>query len=337
MTQIKDPLANKALAQKEHRATKHWGAQRWNNTRFNWRAWGEQHRDSLSASFRRLTAQPIASIFTVAVLGLALSLPLLLAIALKNLEGLNAGISHSGDITVFFKPTTAVDKIHQWEKTVRADSAAGEVHIQNPDAGLNELKSLPGFGHALDALGQNPLPFVARIKPLDASGDAVKKFVARIQTDSLIDFVQYDQTWVDRLQKILDAAKRLVLIITLLFALGAVLIVGNTIRMDVQSRTEEINVMQSLGANNAFVRRPHLYAGAWYGCLGACLALIISAMAIHSLRAPIQQVATIYNSDLRLHGLTLALAAATLGIGIVLGWLGAWWTSTQKIAAVRLQ
>ncbi len=147
-----------------------------------------------------------------------------------------------------------------------------------------------------------------------------------------MDFVQYDLVWRERLDLALELAKRVVWLLGLLLALGALLVVGNTIRLDVAGRAEEIAIVQLLGGTDGFVRRPFLYAGVWYGALAACAAIAGVMVATWLLRGPVGALAMSYGSDFALAGLSWPLALGTLGAGIVLGWLGAFVASGRELA-----
>ena len=141
-----------------------------------------------------------------------------------------------------------------------------------------------------------------------------------------------DAAWRQRLEAILGAATRTAQVLAALLALAVLLVIGNTVRLDILGRAEEIDVMQLLGASAGFVRRPFLYAGLWYGAFSAALALLVVALVQWALAAPLQQLAVSYDHRFSGRGLGVAPALGTLAVGALLGWLGAWIATWRHMA-----
>jgi cell division transport system permease protein len=207
------------------------------------------------------------------------------------------------------------------------------VEVRDPAAGLDELRRLEGFGEALELIGDNPLPSVLVVAPLDGA-DAARIGVLATSVAAVdgVDFVQYDLVWRQRLDAALALATRIVWVAGILLALGALLVVGNTIRLDVAARAEEIAVVQLLGGTDGFVRRPFLYAGAWYGLLAAVVAVAGAWLAFAALAAPVARLADSYGASHALLGPGFGTSAAVLAGGIVLGWIGAWAAVGRQLA-----
>jgi cell division transport system permease protein len=297
------------------------------------RAWIDQHLYSLVSSLGRLWQRRGATLLTILVMALTLALPLLLEVAVRNLTRFSGALHDTREISAFLD-VDADDRTQQETQTrIAALDGVGEVLARTPADGIEELRQLAGFAKALDVLDENPLPTVLRVSPassLDAV--AIKALAARIEAIDGVDFVQYDLVWRERLDLTLALATRVIWLIGALLALGALLVVGNTIRLDVAGRAEEIAIVQLLGGTNGFVRRPFLYAGVWYGALAAGLAVLGAMFAVWMLRGPVRALALSYGSDFALASLTWPLALGTLGAGIVLGWLGAFVASGRELA-----
>ena len=289
------------------------------------RAWSEQHLYSALSSLGRLWARRGATALTVLVMGLALALPLLLALLLDNLRGLGGAVTDSREVSAFLAAGAAPAAVAEAAATVRALPDIDAVEVRDPASGLEELRGIGGFGPALDALGENPLPHVLVISPSAGADPArIEALAAAVGAVPGVDFVQYDLAWRQRLDAALALGARVAWVAGALLALGALLVVGNTIRLDVAARADEIAIVQLLGGTDGFVRRPFLYAGAWYGLLAALVALAGTWATVLALGGAVERLAAAYGSTQALAG---PGAVAHLGVvagGIVLGWLGAW-------------
>lgn len=297
------------------------------------RVWFDQHLYSLISSLGRLWLRRNATLLTMLVMALALALPLLLDVAVRNVARFGGALHDSREISAFLQVDADAATRQSTQSQVAALAGVAEVLARTPEEGLDELRQLAGFDEALDVLDENPLPTVLRVSPaaqLDAQ--AIKALAEQVDAIEGVDFVQYDLVWRERLDLSLMLAARVVWVLGVLLALGALLVVGNTIRLDVASRAEEIAIVQLLGGTDGFVRRPFLYAGVWYGTLAACVAIAGVWLAVGLLRGPVAALAASYGSAFTLAGLSYPLALGTLGTGIVLGWLGAFVASGRELA-----
>jgi len=279
-----------------------------------------------------------ATLLTVAVIALALLLPLLLQVLLRNLEGFGDGLRDAREMSVFLLPRLQPSELDDARFTAETFPEIAAVRLRTPADALDELRALEGFAGAAALLVENPLPHVMLVTPRAQLADAgVRALAQRLEKMPHVDFVQYDLAWRDRLNQLLALARRLALIAAVLFALAALLVVGNTIRLDVAARSGEIAVVQLLGGTDGFVRRPFLYAGVWYGAAAALLALVAATAIVALIREPALALAANYARDFALRGVSLPLAAATLAAGAMLGWLGAWAACSSWLARGRPQ
>ena len=286
--------------------------------------WREHHGWSAAASLRRLAARPLGTLLTVAVMGLALALPLAFYLLLGNVQSLGDTLGRSPAVSVFLKAgqSGAAAQLLAGELRERPDVAT--VTIKTPQQGMDELATMQGFSGALQALDDNPLPFVLQVQPasgLDAP--AVGRLIAGLRDHAAVDLVQDAGQWRQRLDALLAVGHRLVLVLALILALAALLVVGNTVRVDIASRSEEIGVLLLVGASRAFVRRPYLYAGIWYGLFGGALAAALAVLIELALAAPVARLNRAYEGTLRLDALPLWLLLAVPLATAVLGWIGA--------------
>lgn len=301
-------------------------------------AWREQHRHSRRSSLLRLRGRPMALLMTVMTLGVALALPLLFWVIVDNAGDLAGSVRDSREMTVFLKTDVDEREASSYADQLRANPAIERIDLRSPAEGLEELRRLSGFGSALDALGGNPLPNVLLVTPRAiASGNAEQArdatLVAQLRGDVRVDQVQYDAEWRRRLGAVLSLGEAALAVLAVVLALAALLIVGNTIRVDVQARVDEINVMQLLGASNGFIRRPFLYAGGWYG-LFAGIAAVAIVWAVQLALAPASsQLLASYQHRFDVHGLHPLAALGVVFTSALLGWFGAWIATARHISS----
>lgn len=282
-------------------------------------AWFDHHVYSVVASLGRIARRPWATLLTVGVMAVALALPLGLWLVLGNLDRFSGSVRQSREISVFLKPTVDATRAGALAGELRGRGDIAKVTLKTPDQGLAELRVRGGLGEAIDALGENPLPSVLVVVP---RGDETLA-AASLQTLPEADLVQHDALWRQRLDGWLRFGNRIAWVLAALLGLGALLVVGNTVRLDIQSRREEIGVLQLLGASDGFIRRPFLYLGAWYGLAAGAFAIALLTLAALALRAPIAELAASYGSGFVLRGFDPLAALAVVGGATLLGWLGA--------------
>jgi len=295
--------------------------------------WIDHHLHSIAFSLGRAIRRPWSTLLTIAVMALALALPLGLSIALDNVELLAGSVQQSREINLFLKLDVAADAAQALAGELRARPDVAKVTLRTPEQGLAELRESAKLDEAADALGDNPLPTLLIVTPTDTADDA--HLAGALQALPQTDQVQHDALWRKRLNGWLHFGERLIQLLSSLLGIGAVLVVGNTVRLDIQSRREEIGVLQLLGASDGFIRRPFLYLGAWYGLGAGAVALALIAASGLALRAPLAILADSYSSSFTLHGLDLLHSALVLVGTLVLGWLGAWLVTGHFLRQTR--
>jgi cell division transport system permease protein len=301
--------------------------------KFSLRAWREQHLYSFFSSLGRLAARPWATALTLSVLSLALALPLLFWLVLDNARGLSGQVEDARAISVFLKADVAGEAAGKFADQVRRRGDVAAVTLKTPEQGLEEFRSRAGFADALNVLHYNPLPALLIVSPrAEVSVAGAADLAAQLRSDPVVDLVQYDAQWRQRLSAILHLAERGAEVLAGLLALAALLVIGNTVRLDIQGRAEEIAVMQLLGAEEGFVRRPFLYTGLWYGMLAGVMSLMLIAIVELFLAAPVAALMTSYDHRFDVHALPPATLVAALAASVVLGWLGAWFAVSRHIA-----
>ncbi|MFS8064510.1 MAG: permease-like cell division protein FtsX [Luteimonas sp.] len=280
--------------------------------------WLDHHLYSFVASLGRVARRPWATALTVGVMAVALALPLGLWLVLGNVERFAGNVQQARAISVFLKPAIDVAHAQSLAETLRGRGDIDRVQLRTPQQGLEELRA-GGLGEAIVAVGDNPLPSLLVITP---KGDEAL-LASSLQQLPEADLVQHDAIWRQRLDGWLRFGGLVALVLAALLGLGALLVVGNTVRLDIQSRREEIGVQQLLGATDGFIRRPFLYLGAWYGLAAGALAIGLLTLAAIALRAPLAELASSYGSRFMLAGFDLPTASGVILGAVALGWFGA--------------
>jgi cell division transport system permease protein len=282
------------------------------------------HARACAGSLGELARAPFATLLTIAVIGITLALPSGLYLLIANLQQVSRGWEASGQISLFLKREVTEAAAQSLAERIRRTPGVARVeHISRAQA-LAEFRRLSGLGAALDALKENPLPAVLVVHP--ASGHAgperLEHLAHELGKRGEVELVQLDLDWVRRLHAMLNLAERAVLLLAVLLGLAVLLITGNTIRLAVLSRRDEIEVVKIVGGTNAFVRRPFLYAGVLQGITGAGAAWVLVTLGLLWLSGPVQELAGLYGSGFRPRGLEAGATAGLLAAGGVLGWLG---------------
>ncbi len=299
--------------------------------------WLERHLQTLVGSLGRLWQKPFATLLTILVIGIALALPACLHVLVQNVRAASGGWSGALDVSVYMKQSASLADAKSIADRVGKRRDVAEVKLVTADEALKEFKTNSGFGEALDALKDNPLPHALIVRPAGEFRDPghVATLSRELQGLPGVDIVQLDTEWVSRFNAILDVVRRVVLLAAGLFALGILVIVGNTIRLDIENRRDEIEVTKLVGGSDAFVRRPFLYSGVWYGLGGSLIAWLIVSVVITVLGDPVQRIAGLYGSTFELNGLGLEGTGVLLLGGVVLGWLGSFIAATRELRGIE--
>lgn len=307
------------------------------SARLRLRPFIDNHLFTVVSSLGRLWRHPLNSIMTIGVIAIALALPAGLYNGLNNLRGLGSGWEELGDVALFLKPETnqQIAQRLQQELSDRRDIEA--VVIITPKQALADFAAVSGFSDTLAALPSNPLPFVLVLRPAGGSRDPgqladLTRDLAKLPE---VELAQLDQEWLERFNQLIDIGQRAIRVIGALLAITVLLVVGNTIRLDIQNRREEIEVTRLLGATNGFVRRPFLYGGIWLGALGGLLAVLLVAAGTAALAGPVAALTASYDSQFSISGLGLQEGVQLILFGAGAGWLGSWLAVGRELAAIQ--
>src|SRR6201992_3619949 len=298
---------------------------------------GARHAQALFGSLGRLARNPFSTGLTILVIALALALPTALRLLVVNAQIATGSFTSAVDLSIYLKPDVALVKAQQLERSARERPDVARVELIPADKAMEEFRTYSGFGAALDALKDNPLPHVLHVQPRTEaqSSGAVDSLRRYFTAWPEVDLVQVDTEWVMRFNAILDVLRRLLLITAVLLGAGVLAVIGNTIRLEILNRRAEIEVTKLVGGSNSFVRRPFLYTGILYGFAGAVLAWAIVQIAVFVLAQPIATLAVSYGSHFSLQGPPLRDVGVLLGTGVVLGWIGAWISAARHLRRIE--
>ncbi|MEH6617907.1 MAG: permease-like cell division protein FtsX, partial [Porticoccus sp.] len=302
------------------------------------RSYFQNHSQLLFRTFHRLAAEPVQTLMTSLVVAIALGLPAALYVGIVNMQQLGSRVETTAQLTVFLNKEATEVAVEQLRESLLSESDITAVDYISREQALVEFQALSGFGDVLEMLDENPLPPVLIVQPVDRfQGDllASEDLVTRLKVLALVDDVRLDMKWMQRLQGMLEVGERLAFSLGVALALGILLIIGNTIRLAIESRRDEIVVVKLVGGTNAYVRRPFLYTGIWYGALGGLLAWFLVAVGLQWIDGPVERLAELYQSVFELQGMGFSGLLALVIIGAVLGLIGAWLAVARHLAGIE--
>ncbi|MBK8637229.1 MAG: ABC transporter permease [Chromatiaceae bacterium] len=299
--------------------------------------WFAHHLQGAVSSLSRLRGTPLPTLMTVLVIGIALALPGALFVLTRNLERLGDGWEQTAAISLFLKAGVSEAKAKALARRLEGRPDLESVTLISPDQALEELRAETGFAEAVEQLETNPLPYVLALRPAQSLGDAASLEGLREVLTALpeTDLVRMDTLWVRRFQGIVLLGERAAQVLAFTLALGVLLVIGNTIRLEIENRRQEIVIMETVGATHAFIRRPFLWLGVWHGVLGGCIAWFLVSLALLFMQGPVSRLAALYQADFVLVGLGPGALAFLLGGSLLLGLAGSWISVSRHLAAIE--
>ncbi len=298
--------------------------------------WWTSHASNAVGALGRLARQPFSSLMIVLVIAVTLALPAAINLLVKNARTVSGSWDNALDFAVFLKQDTTIEEARSLGFLIGQRADVETVQFISADEALAEFKQQSGFGEALDQLPKNPLPHTLVVRPGPGNTSASLVLLQEeIGNLPETDHVQVDTEWVQRFHAILDIVRQAIAIGAVLLAIAIVVIIGNTIRLDIENRRDEIEVTKLIGATNAFVRRPFLWTGFWYGLFGGLMALALVYYGLYMLSGPVARLAGLYQSNIAVASLDLVEAGAIVGTGIFLGLIGSWVTAARHMRRIE--
>lgn len=294
-----------------------------------------QHFRQAIASLGELWRTPTASVLTIVVLGLSLTLPATLYLLVKNVQQVSDSFAKAAEINLFIRDTASAQQIQSLITILQADKQIASVqHISKAQA-MAEFQQASGFGAALNYLTENPLPDVLVVQPLNTEPTAARALMQQLRNERIVEFAKLDLEWLTRLEAIVRLLQQTVFAIGLLLLSAVLFIVSNTIRLSIISKREEIEIMKLVGATDAFIQRPFLYTGFWYGVLGGLLAFLVSEVLLWWLRGAIGEITQLYQSDFQIQPMNLPEFFSVILLAVLLGMTGSYLSVRRHIRAIE--
>jgi len=289
-------------------------------------AYFAHHSTSAIDSLVRLLESPFQSLMTWLVIAIAVAIPAALSQFSPNLQHLGENWEGSSQVSVFLRPETTDARAEEMRTKLATRADIAKVVYVSPAKGLEEFKAQSGLGEVVDSLEKNPLPGTLLVTPRLQNGSdaAITSLEQSLLADPAVADVRLDMQWVKRLQQLLTLGKKMVFGLGGLLALGVLLVIGNTIRLAIENRRDEILVVKLVGGTDAYVARPFLYTGLWYGIGGGLLALVILGIGFFWVSSTVDQLADLYQSNFRLQGLGFFGSIQLVLLAGLTGWVGAW-------------
>lgn len=287
------------------------------------RSWMRHHRIVALGSIRELASNPAASAMTWLMIGIALALPAMLYVLLLNVSEVSGDWGGKPRVSLYLVHGATDEAAQALSRDIGQEAGVASATFISRSAALEEFQMRSGFGEALSTLDRNPLPHVIEVISETADPALLAARASQWEANELVDGVSVDLEWIERLFAFIKFSERLLIALALVLATGVALVMGNTIRLAILSRRQEIEIIKLVGGTDSFARRPFLYLGFWYGFGGAVTALLLIQASMLTLAGPVEALARSYGNDFVLSGPGFAGSLAILLGGALLGVLGA--------------
>jgi cell division transport system permease protein len=303
------------------------------------KAYRDQHAHALFSSLGRIVASPFNSIMTVSVLAIAISFVSGFYILEVNIQQLAGHIEANNQFSLFLRDDVSESHANKIAENIRQNVNVENVKLITRDEAAAEFQTYSGFGPAINELEKNPLPIVLQVLPkesLDNKQD-LENLQKEFQRSPEVDVVQMDLQWVERLQSIINVMKLFANILNILLAAAVLLIIGNTVVLELHNRRDEIVIEKLVGATNSFIQRPFLYAGFWIGFISSIFSWFIVTVLMLILRGSVEKLSSLYGGSFHLLFLTLTDTLALISISSLLGVLAAWVVLSYQMHSTRIK
>ncbi len=289
----------------------------------------------LRGAFRRMFASMLSGIFNILVIGIALSLPAGLYALLQNVQGLVAQLSGSPQISLFLTLDANADDVYRIRKQLEQHGAVASAEFVSRAQALDQLKQSTGLADVIGVLNRNPLPDAFIVHPRPSEARVLEVLRDEMAQWPKVEQAQLDSAWAYKLEALLKFGRLAVLILAGLLSFALIAITFNTIRLQILTQRDEIEVSRLIGATNGFIRRPFLYFGAIQGLLGGIAAWLIVTASLLLLNRYLVELSQLYASRFVLQPLTPADSLSLLLFSMYLGWMGAWLSVSRHLSQIE--
>jgi len=295
------------------------------------------HAQALFSSLGKMSRNPFTSAMTIIVMAIAISLASGFYLLVVNMQQLTGEIETSNQISLFLKPAVSDNAGKRLADRIKNNSAVERVTVITKQQGLKQFKEYSGFGDALNVLESNPLPTVIQVLPKNTLSDlkAIEGLMLAFNQLPQVDFAQLDMQWIQRMQSMMAIMQRAMFILTLLLGFAVIVITGNTIRLELQNRKDEVLVAKLVGATHSFIQRPFLYTGFWLGFSAGLLAWILVTIIMLIIQDPIERLSNLYDGSFDLSYLSFMDIISLLSLSSVLGVIGAWIVLYSQLQEIK--
>ena len=284
---------------------------------------------------RRMFASKLTGILNILVIGIALSLPAGMYVLLQNVQGWVAQFSGTPQVSLFLNMDAKTNDVDKLRKQLEQHPAIARVEFIARAQALEQLKQSTGLTDVIGGLNQNPLPDAFIVYPQPRAAQALEALRDELAKLPKVELAQLDSAWAYKLEAMLKFGRIMALILASLLSLALVAITFNTIRLQILTQRDEIEVAKLIGATNGFIRRPFLYFGATQGLLGGIMAWLIITISLLLLNYQLNTLSQLYASQLILHPLSLGDSLTLLLFSMYLGWLGAWLSVARHLSQIE--
>jgi cell division transport system permease protein len=301
------------------------------------KGWLLHHLQVMQFTLRRLRTTPVSSLLNILVIGVALSLPTGGYLLLQNVQSLSDKLVGTPQISVFLSMNVSQDEISRYTKQLEQHPAIARVEFVPREQALQQLQQSTGLADVTGGLAQNPLPHAFIVYPKSTDPLALDKLRDELKAWPKFEHVQLDSAWARKLEALLKFGRLAVLILAALLSFALVAITFNTIRLQILTQREEIEVSKLIGASNSFIRRPFLYFGLVQGLLGGAAAWLIITVSLILLNVSLSNLTQLYASNFTLQHLSAGDSLTLLGFSAYLGWLGALLSVSQHLWQMEIR
>lgn len=293
------------------------------------------HLHSLRQSGIRFASAPFAALANMVVIGVVLALPLGMYVLVSNVQSLASSIPTDPQVSVFLNPGAAKADVAALEARLKAVERVRSVRFVSREAALASLKRTPGMADVISTLRENPLPDAFVVTLGEGSAATAERLEAELKGVPGVAHVQVDSAWVRRIDALLSLGRSAVILLSALLSLALVAVTFNTIRLQILTQREEIEVSKLIGATDAYVRRPFFYWGALLGASGGLCALLLVFLAKIMLNRNLSGFGNLYGVELRMQFLSISDAVAFLAFAALLGWIGTYMSVSRHLSKIQ--
>ena len=295
------------------------------------------HARQLFASLGEIWRTPLSSLMTIAVLGVSLALPASFYVLLKNAESISAVWQSKAQISLYLQQKASEEQITELQERLAKSSDIANVTYISSEQGLKDFQGAAGFSEALDLLADNPLPavLILNLSETGRAPAAAELLLADMNAEPSVETARLDMAWLARLSGIVDLLRQAVMGMSALLLAGVLLVVSNTLRLNILNSRYEIEVMKLVGATDRFIQRPFLYVGLWYGIIGGLLAWWLTLVMVFWVSHKVTSLADLYQSDFNLLGLNLEESLLLILTGTVLSLFASGFSVRRHIRAIE--